>query len=118
MPYKKKSLSELRQEASIFWPKELSEVVFQQSVIPLLLNTQDQFISLLNVPVDTPDDMFGIIDISTFLPQLFLKHLVILIDTGGEMLQKINFFFSDLFPGGLCHIIKRVKPIGLTASWQ
>ena len=36
----KRTVSELRQKASIFWPTELSRKAFEKSVIPVLLDTQ------------------------------------------------------------------------------
>lgn len=43
----KKTFEELEQVASKFWPSELSEIEANLSVIPLLLSTQDQFISII-----------------------------------------------------------------------
>lgn len=89
---------ELEIVASKFWPQELSQQEAELSVIPKLLETQDAFISILNVPVDNLDSLFTIIDSSTLSGNMFLKHLVVLSDFGGEMLQRINRTFLDLFP--------------------
>jgi hypothetical protein len=96
----RRTVTELREAASIFWPAELSRKAFEQSVIPLLLETQDQFIAILSVPVRDISGLFDVINISTFPPNLFLKHLVVLTDFGGEMLQRINQFYDVLFPTG------------------
>lgn len=56
------------------------------------------FISILGVPVHTLDDLFDIVNTSAFPGNLFLKHLEVLADTGGEMLQRINSQFAALFP--------------------
>lgn len=78
-----KTFEELEQVASKFWPSELSEMEAKVSIIPLLLKTQDQFIS-----IETPelDSLFDIVKASSLSPNLFLKHLVILADYGGELL--------------------------------
>lgn len=68
------------------------------SIIPLLLDTQDKFISILGVPVHTLNDLFKIVNTSAFAGNLFLKHLEVLADMGGEMLQRINSQFATLFP--------------------
>jgi len=96
----KRTVDELRQKASIFWPTELSRKAFEQSVIPLLLDTQEQFIAFLTVPLPDIDTLLDFINRSQFSPRLFLKHLVVLTDFGGEMLQRVNQFYDVLFPAG------------------
>jgi hypothetical protein len=95
-----RTIEELRQVASIFWPAELSREAFERSVVPRLLATQEQFIAILNVPVTDITTVFEVIDLSTFPPNLFLKHLTVLTDFGGEMLQRVNQFYDVLFPAG------------------
>jgi len=94
-----RSIEELRSVASMFWPDELNERAATLSVIPKLLETQDQFISILSVPARNLDGIFAIVDNSRLPANLFLKHLVILSDFGGEMLQRVNDQFDLLFPG-------------------
>jgi hypothetical protein len=96
----KRTVNELRRKASLFWPKELSKKAFERSVIPLLLDTQDKFISFLGLPVHKIDTLLEFVDHSDLAPNLFLKHLVVLTDFGGEMLQRINQFYDVLFPDG------------------
>jgi hypothetical protein len=96
----KRTVSELRQKASIFWPTELSRKAFEKSVIPVLLDTQEQFIAFLTLPVPNIDTLLDFINRSSFPPNLFLKHLVVLADFGGEMLQRVNQFCDVLFPAG------------------
>ncbi|QTA90705.1 hypothetical protein [Desulfonema magnum] len=102
MPQKnyRRSVDELRKLASMFWPSELSEQAAKISVIPVLLKTQDQFIAILSVPVPSLQNLFKIVTASSFSGNLFLKHLVILADFGGEQLQRINSNFKRLFPSG------------------
>lgn len=93
-----RTVEELRRVASMFWPPELSQKEAELSVIPKLLETQDQFIAILAVEVPDIDGLFQIIDTSTLPANLFLKHLAVLADFGGEMLQRVNTEFGFLFP--------------------
>ncbi|CAN2045112.1 hypothetical protein GMMP1_140110 [Candidatus Magnetomoraceae bacterium gMMP-1] len=96
----RRTIKELRDVASMFWPSELSEEAANLSVIPILLNTQDEFIAILSVPVPGLQNLFKIVEASSFSGNLFLKHLEILADFGGEQLQRVNANFSKLFPAG------------------
>ena len=96
----RKTFEELEKAASKFWPSELSEIEAKLSIIPLLLKTQDQFISIISIETLTLDKLFDIIEASSLPANLFLKHLAILADYGGEMLQRISNEFSTLFPAG------------------
>ncbi len=102
MPHQeyRRTVSELRTLASMFWPSELSEEAAKVSVIPILLETQDDFIAILSVPVPHLNNLFQVVKASSFSGNLFLKHLVILADFGGEQLQRINSSFERLFPSG------------------
>lgn len=94
----RRTVSELRKLASMFWPSELSEEAAKLSVIPILLETQDEFIAILSVPVPDLPNLFQVVTASSFSGNLFLKHLVILADFGGEQLQRVNSNFEMLFP--------------------
>ncbi len=98
-PYRR-TVAELRNVASMFWPSELSREAAKLSVIPVLLKTQDEFIALLSVPVHNLQNFFNIVRNSSLPGNLFLKHLSILADFGGEQLQRVNAHFSSLFPSG------------------
>ena len=93
-----RTVSELQKLASMFWPSELSEEAAKLSVIPKLLETQDNFIAILSVPVSGLNNMFKVVNTSSFSGNLFLKHLAILADFGGEQLQRVNSNFEMLFP--------------------
>lgn len=95
-----RTVPELRKLASMFWPSELSEEAAKLSVIPILLKTQDEFIAILSVPVLDLHNLFQVVNASSFSGNLFLKHLVILADFGGEQLQRVNSNFEMLFPSG------------------
>ncbi len=101
MPTKyQKSFEELEKVASKFWPAEVSEKEATLSVIPLLIDTQDQFISILSVETESFEKLLEVVGAATIPSNLFLKHLVILADFGGEMLQRISAEYGSLFPKG------------------
>jgi hypothetical protein len=95
-----RTFEELEEVASKFWPAELSELEAKLSVIPLLLETQDQFISIISVKTPDLDRLFNILESSSLPANLFLKHLAILADFGGELLQRVSREFKMLFPEG------------------
>ncbi len=82
----------------MFWPEDLSQKAAKLSVIPLLLNTQDQFLGILSIRVASLEKLFELIRIAELPANLFVKHLMILADFGGEILQRINDNFNALFP--------------------
>lgn len=98
MPNYSRTYEELEQVASKFWPEELSEMEAKISVVPLLLRTQDQFISILNIETTNIDNFYDIIEASALPGNLFLKHLVILSDFGGEMLKRVSNEAETMFP--------------------
>lgn len=105
-----RTFEELEQVAAKFWPAELSEREAKLSVIPLLLRTQDQFINILGIETRELDKLFDIVEASTLSANLFLKHLVILADFGGEMLQRVSREFNLLFPEGRLNYYWHGKP--------
>ncbi|MCW5960515.1 MAG: hypothetical protein KIS76_10170 [Pyrinomonadaceae bacterium] len=96
----KRTIAELELNASMFWSPELSAKESELSIIPKLIETQDQFISILSVNFRTLENLFNAIEGVEMSANLFLKHLVVISDFGGEMLQRVNRQFVDLFPKG------------------
>jgi hypothetical protein len=94
----KKSLSDLEKVAVKWWPKSLEEEVAKISVIPKLLETQAEFLSILNLSGKSPEQVFDVLLASGMRPNLFLKHLVILSDFGGEPIKRLAKEFADVFP--------------------
>ncbi|MFM6191712.1 hypothetical protein [Planktothrix sp.] len=85
----KRSLVELRDKAVFNWPKELLDKAGEASILPLLLRTQDKFISILTLADSDPESWQKLVDLSLDMPgNLFLKHLMVLSDLGGESLNK------------------------------
>lgn len=97
-----RTLSELENSASKWWPEFLQIEVKNNSIIPILLKSQDQFISILTLTdYDNPLSVFQIIESCSFAANLFLKHLMVLTDFGSEPMQRINSDFKEfLFPDG------------------
>ena len=93
-----RTLEELKQKAVLFWPVEVVEREAALTSLPLLLETQDHFISVLVLADKHPLAWKEVVDISPKMPaNLFLKHLMVLTDFGGEALSKIiplEKFFS------------------------
>ncbi|MFR8481294.1 MAG: hypothetical protein ACLVCI_05690 [Varibaculum timonense] len=97
-----RSIDELELQACKWWPAELREVEQNLSVLPLLLDTQEQFISILKLAnKENPYSVFNLIRDADFAVTLFLKHLIVLTDFGSEPLQRINKNFKALFPNGV-----------------
>ncbi|MEH2271189.1 MAG: hypothetical protein V7K68_22680 [Nostoc sp.] len=99
-PNYQRTVEELRKLASMFWPSELSRQEAELSIIPKLIETQDQFIAILSVDVSSLEGLFQIVNSSNMSANLFLKHLLVLADFGGEMLQRLNSQFNSIFPLG------------------
>jgi hypothetical protein len=94
----KRTVEDLEKLASKFWPPEFAKKESELSVIPILVQTLEDFISILRVPVVDLDAMLDILDKSTISPNLFMKHLVVLADFGGEPLRRISREHQSLFP--------------------
>lgn len=93
-----RSYEELMAEAVNFWPAELAERERDASIIPRLISTQDKFISLLHVADSSPKGWKTILPKTSQLPaNLFLKHLIILSDIGGEKLKRFKSRLPSIF---------------------
>lgn len=105
----KRTLIELRKKAILYWSQELLEQAGEASILPLLLETQDKFISVLTLADGSPDDWKKYIDLSEDMKgNVFLKHLMILGDFGGEALNKYPPL-SKFFQGGLMKYVWKEK---------
>nr|WP_275994407.1 restriction endonuclease [Argonema antarcticum] len=82
----------------MFWPSDLSEQEAELSIIPKLLETQEEFISILSVKVNDLNGLFQVVNAATLSANMFIKHLVVLADFGGENLKRLNSQFNFLFP--------------------
>ncbi len=101
MPKYNRTLTELKSKAVLHWPEEILHAAGNASVLPLLLKTQDTFISLLKVANKNPFSWMETIRHNKLLSgPLFLKHLMVMTDLGGEALNKLPPL-SSYYPNGV-----------------
>lgn len=93
----KRDIEELGRNAVFWWPESLSEQNANISVIPKLLKTQDSFLNILSLSKKNPFQVIDILKASKFPINLFIKHLCVLADYGGEPLQRLGRSFSSIF---------------------
>ena len=95
-----RSVKELEQVGCKWWPKEVRDEAMKVSILQYLLDTQEEFISLLTLADNTnPEKLFKLLEASDFEYHLFLKHLMVLTDVGSEPIQRLNSSFKEVFPG-------------------
>jgi len=95
----RRTQEELKKKAILYWPKELSEKEKTASIIPMLLATQDKFISILDVSDSAPDSWKLALSATNELSaNLFLKHLMVLSDVSGEIIKRLKNDFVRIFP--------------------
>jgi hypothetical protein len=93
--------NELSKSACLYWPKELAEEALSVSLISPLIETQDDFLSILRISSHTPTSWVDAIKLcDAITPNLFLKHLMVLSDVGGERLQRYSKDIKRIFPDG------------------
>lgn len=94
-----RTIDELEIRACKWWPKEVRDEALEISVLQVLLDTQERFISILKLADrHNVSSIFDLIDAAKFPYPLFLKHLVVLADFGSEPLQRVNKDADELFP--------------------
>jgi len=94
-----RSIQDLHANSLLFWPNELSQREQNSSIIPKLIETQESFIALLSFSDASPVAWHGALESCGNMPgNLFLKHLMVLSDVGGEKLQRFKQNLSTLFP--------------------
>lgn len=98
MPKYNRTREELEKEAALWWPEELKEKNALANVLPLLLETQDDFLNIISLSKKEPLQVIELIKVAKFPGNLFLKHLVVLSDYGGEPIQRLGRSFTDIFP--------------------
>ena len=90
---------QLRMKASLYWPSELTAKEAKASIIPKLIETHEKFISLLDISDSSPVAWKGTLkQTSALSANLFLKHLMVLADFGGEPLKRLRPEFKNIFP--------------------
>jgi hypothetical protein len=94
----KRNLEQLREKAILHWPDAIISKAGDASILPLLLKTQDDFISILKIASSDPFSWKAILPHSRISGLVFLKHLMVLTDLGGEALNKLTpivSYFQD-----------------------
>lgn len=92
---------QLSESACLYWPKELAEEALSVSLISPLVETQDDFISILKISSRSPTSWVDAVKLCEAIsPNLFLKHLMVLSDVGGERLQRYSKDIKRIFPEG------------------
>jgi len=100
MPNYNRNITELRTKAALWWPEELKNKNALANVLPLLLKTQEDFLRLIVLSKNDPFQLFDLIKVAKYPANLFLKHLAVLADYGGEPIQRLGRSFKDIFPKG------------------
>lgn len=93
-----RKIEDLEANALKFWPERIAEIERNSSIIPKLIETQDKFISLLNIADAEPFAWKKVLANSKQLSaNLFLKHLMVLSDIGGEKLMRFKTELPKVF---------------------
>lgn len=92
-----RNIDELEMCALKFWPAEIAAQEKDISIIPRLIETQEKFISLLNISDSSPFIWKETLSHTKSLAgNLFLKHLMVLADIGGETLMRLKKELSTI----------------------
>ena len=103
--------------ACLYWPAELAKKASEISALSPLIETQDIFLSVLKTADRTPTVWEQVVLTSAKLsPNLFLKHLMVLSDIGGERLQRFKKDLATIFPSGGFEYVWREKIYTYTFS--
>lgn len=97
---RQKTIEELESTAIKFWPQDLYNRVVEANPMVLLIETQEKFLSILKCADGHPEAWCEILKQSSLYPNVFLKHLCVLTDIGGERLQRVSKSLINLFPKG------------------
>ncbi len=97
MPTYNRDIAELRKHAAMWWPESLKQKNSDASVTPKLLDSQERFISILKLCDSDPLQIFDLVKTAAFPANLFLKHLSVITDYGGEPIQRLGKSFTEIF---------------------
>ncbi len=96
-----RAINDLENHAFKFWPTALTEREQTTSIIPKLIESQEKFIGILYVADALPAAWKDVLRATDGMPaNLFLKHLIVLSDVGGEKLQRFRTDILNFFPDG------------------
>ena len=101
-------LTDLEAHAVKFWPDTLTDEAQESSVIPRLIASQEKFIGILYVADSSPTAWVEVLGATSGMPgNLFLKHLMVLTDVGGEPVQRLRRAITRAFPDQVMSFIWR-----------
>lgn len=107
---KTQTIEDLAKGACNYWSSELSAEAAKESTLMPLLETQEAFLSILKVADSDPYVWADMVKLNGQLSSnLFLKHLMVLSDIGGERLQRFSKDFDTLFPNQTLQFIFKDK---------
>lgn len=93
---------DLESHAEKFWPTALAQREQTTSIIPRLIASQEKFVGILYVADASPTAWKDALLTTDGMPaNLFLKHLIVLSDVGGEKLQRYRTGIDKFFPKGM-----------------
>jgi hypothetical protein len=96
-----REIDDLKARAVIDWPTVLAHREKATSIIPKLIESQEKFIGILYVADASPTAWKDVLAATNGMPpNLFLKHLIVLADVGGERLQSYRTAILKFFPTG------------------
>jgi hypothetical protein len=99
-----RTLDDLERHAVRFWPATLTVLEQRASVLPRLIESQDKFIAILYVADASPIAWKDTLRAAADMPaNLFLKHLIVLTDVGGEQLERLHASAIRSFSGSTMH---------------
>jgi hypothetical protein len=93
----KRTIQELESKATLWWSANLNKANANISIIPKLLESQDDFLRIISLSKANPFKVFDLLEVSEFPANLFLKHLSVLADYGGEPIQRLGRSFETIF---------------------
>lgn len=91
------TFEELRKQAVNWWPAEIVKEVAASSPSVLLEKTHEEFCQALVTLPDSPNEIRGKLKDLRMAQNLFLKHLVVLADVGGERIQRLSSEKASVF---------------------
>ncbi|NJL89276.1 MAG: hypothetical protein HC916_05330 [Coleofasciculaceae cyanobacterium SM2_1_6] len=97
MPNYVRDITTLQSHAVMWWTEKSKEENTTVSVIPRLLETQEDFISILQLSKNSPTQIFDLVKAAEFPANLFLKHLAVISDYDGELIQILGRNFTTIF---------------------
>src|SRR6267143_602762 len=96
-----RDIDDLEAHAAKFWPTALAQREQTTSIIPKLIESQEIFIGILYVADASPTAWRDVLRAINGMPgNLFLKHLIVLSDVGGEKLQRFRADIHNIFRTG------------------